>query len=217
MTDFSAARTAMVDCQVRPSDVTKFPIIEALLAVPREAYVPVAKKSVAYAGEHIALSADRVLLDARTFSKMLDSVNIRPTDLVLDLGCGMGYSTAVIARLAEAVVAVEENAELASIATETLSDMSVDNVLVANSKLSEGNAKHGPYDVVITEGAVEELPKAIADQIKDGGRIVAIVQEENLSQCRIGHKADGHIAWRYAFDASAPLLAGFEKQEEFAF
>lgn len=217
MTDFSAARTAMVDCQVRPSDVTKFPIIEALLAVPRESYVPAAKKSVAYAGEHIALSADRVLLDARTFAKMLDSVNIRPTDLVLDLGCGMGYSSAVIARLAEAVVAVEEDPDLADIATESLTDMSVDNVLVTHAKLSEGNAKHGPYDVVIAEGAIEELPRAIAEQIKDGGRIVAIMQQDNLSQCRIGHKSDGSISWRYAFDASAPLLAGFEAQEEFAF
>lgn len=207
----------MVDCQVRPSDVTKFPIIEALLAVPREAYVPAAKKSVAYAGEHIALSAGRVLLDARTFAKMLDSVNIRPTDLVLDLGCGMGYSSAVIARLAEAVVAVEEDADLAAVATETLSDMSVDNVLVAHAKLSEGNPKHGPYDVVIAEGAIEELPQAITDQIKDGGRIVAIIEQDNLSQCRIGYKADGNISWRYAFDASAPLLAGFETQEEFAF
>lgn len=217
MTDFSAARTAMVDCQVRPSDVTKFPIIEALLSVPREAYVPAAKKSVAYAGEHIPLSAERVLLDARTFAKMLDSVNIRPTDLVLDLGCGMGYSSAVIARLAEAVVAVEEDAALAATATETLSDMSVDNVLVTHAKLSDGNAKHGPYDVIVAEGAIEELPRGISDQLKDGGRIVAIVQQDNLSQCRIGHKSDGKISWRFAFDASAPILMGYEAQEEFAF
>lgn len=207
----------MVDCQVRPSDVTKFPIIEALLMVPREAYVPAAKKSIAYAGEHIPLSADRVLLDARTFAKMLDSVNIRPTDLVLDLGCGMGYSSAVIARLAEAVVAVEEDADLAAVATETLSDMSVDNVLVTSGRLSQGNAKHGPYDLIVTEGAIEELPQEIADQVKDGGRIVAILQQDGSSQCRIGHKSDGNISWRFAFDASAPLLAGFEAQEEFAF
>lgn len=207
----------MVDCQVRPSDVTKFPIIEAMLAVPREAYVPAARKSVAYAGEHIPLSAERVLLDARTFAKMLDSVNIRRTDLVLDLGCGMGYSAAVIARLAEAVVAVEEDADLAQAATETLSDMSVDNVLVTDGKLAAGNAKHGPYDVVITEGAIEVLPAAIASQIKDGGRIAAIVQDNATSQCRIGHKTGGSITWRYAFDASAPVLAGFETAEEFAF
>ena len=217
MSDYAAARTAMVDCQVRPSDVTKFPIIEAMLAVPREACVPTAKKPVAYAGEHIALSADRVLLDARTFAKMLDSVNIRPTDLVLDLGCGMGYSSAIIARLAEAVVAVEEDAELAATATENLSDMSADNVLVTKAPLAEGDAKHGPYDVVIAEGAVEVLPAAIASQIKNGGRIVAIFEEDSLSQCRIGYKHDGSIAWRYAFDASAPVLAGFEKEEEFAF
>jgi protein-L-isoaspartate(D-aspartate) O-methyltransferase len=217
MTDYSAARTAMVDCQVRPSDVTKFPIIEAMLTVPREAFVPSAKKPVAYAGEHIPLSPGRVLLDARTFAKMLDAVNIGPTELVLDLGCGLGYSSAVIARLAEAVVAVEEDDAMAAAALETLTDMSADNVLVTTAKLASGDAKHGPYDVVMTEGAIERLPEAIADQIKDGGRIAALVQDGSLWQCRIGHKSDGHITWSYAFDASAPVLPGFEKKQEFAF
>lgn len=217
MTDYSAARTAMVDCQVRPSDVTKFPIIEALLTVQREAFVPASKKSVAYAGEHIALSADRVLLDARTFAKMLDVVNIRPTDLVLDLGCGLGYSAAILSRLAEAVVAVEEDADMATAAADVLLDKSADNVLVTQAALATGDAKHGPYDVVITQGAIQELPQEIADQIKDGGRIVSIFVENNFGQCRVGLKAGGKIVWRYAFDATAPVLAGFDSQPEFTF
>jgi protein-L-isoaspartate(D-aspartate) O-methyltransferase len=217
MTDYSAARTAMVDCQVRPSDVTKYSIIETLLTVPREIYVPSEKKAVAYAGEHIALSSDRFLLDARTFAKMLDAVNIRATDLVLDLGCGLGYSAAVLSRLAEVVVAVEEDAELAAAAADTLSEKSADNVLVINAPLAAGDAKHGPYDVVITQGAIQELPAAILDQIKDGGRIVSIFVENNLGQCRVGLKAGGEIAWRYAFDANAPILSGFETSPEFTF
>jgi protein-L-isoaspartate(D-aspartate) O-methyltransferase len=217
MTDYSAARTAMVDCQVRPSDVTKFPIIEALLSVPREAYVPAGKKAVAYAGDHITLTAGRALLDARTFAKMLDAVNIRPTDMVLDLGSGLGYSSAILSRLAEVVVAVEEDPQMAASAAETLMDASADNVLVTNAPLATGDAKHGPYDVVITQGAIEELPDAIADQIKDGGRIVSIVTKDNHGQCRIGLKSGGTIAWRYAFDATAPILPGFEASPEFTF
>ncbi len=216
MTDYSAARTAMVDCQVRPSDVTKFPIIEALLSVPREAFVPVDKKSVAYAGAHMTLSENRVLLDARTFAKMLDAVNIRPTDMVLDLGCGLGYSAAILSRLAEVVVAVEEDAEMAA-AANTLLDKSADNVFVTHAPLVSGDAKHGPYDVVMTQGAIETLPDAIASQIKDGGRIVSIFSQNGLDQCRVGFKAGGKISWRYAFDANAPVLNGFETSPEFTF
>ena len=108
MTEFSARRTMMVDTQVRPSDVTKFPIIEAMLHVPREVYVPSEKREAAYVGENMTIGAGRVVLEARTLAKLLDALDIQPTETVLDLGCGLGYSTAVIARLADAVIAVEE-------------------------------------------------------------------------------------------------------------
>ena len=107
MTDFTNRRTLMVDTQVRPSDVTKFPIIEAMLHVRREVFVPDDKLEAAYAGENLPLGPGRVILEPRTFAKMLDGLAIEPTELVLDLGCGLGYSSAVLARLAEAVVAVE--------------------------------------------------------------------------------------------------------------
>ena len=217
MTDYTAARTAMVDCQVRPSDVTKYPIIEALLSVPREEYVPAGLKSVAYAGEHIALAADRVLLDARTFAKMLDVANVQPTDLILDIGCGLGYSSAILARLAEVVVGVESDKAMAESASERLSDQSEDNVLVVNNDLAAGAAKHGPYDVIFVQGAIEVVPDGLLDQLKEGGRIIAILEEDNCGHCRVGLKSDGNVAWRYAFDASAPILPGFERSAEFAF
>jgi len=215
MSDYKTARTAMVDCQVRPSDVTKYPIIDALLSIPREAYVPLAKRPVAYAGEHIALSADRALLDARTFAKMLDAVNIQPTEMVLDIGCGLGYSTAVLAKMAEAVVSVESDADMAKEANETLTAQSVDNGFVTAGDLSQGNAKNGPYDVVILQGAVPEVPAALTDQIKDGGRICAILQDGPLGTCKIGYKSNGKVSWRTAFNATAPLLNGFETKTAF--
>lgn len=214
MTNFSEKRVAMVDCQVRPSDVTKFPIIDAMLQVPREAYVPTAKRHVAYAGGDIDLGNGRVVLDPRVLAKMLDVLDIQPDEMVMDLGCGFGYSTAVIARLAEAVVAVED-AVFAGEAESTLAAQSVDNAFVVEADLTVGAAKHGLYDVVIVEGAVEQIPSSIIDQIKDGGRIGAIFMDGSLGQFRVGIKLHGSIAWRFAFDASAPVLPEFKRAVEF--
>ncbi|GLQ33874.1 protein-L-isoaspartate O-methyltransferase [Amylibacter marinus] len=215
MNDFTSARTAMVDCQVRPSDVTKYPIINALLNIAREKYVPTDKISIAYVGDHVALGNSRYLLDARTFAKMLDAVNVRGDELVLDIACGLGYSTAVIADLAEAVVGVEDNAELADAASETLSQQGVDNAIVVSAPLSTGAAKHGPYDVVVLQGAIEVFPESLVQQLKDGGRVAAIFVDGAMGQCRIGIKSGDTINWKRDFDATAPILGGFERTIEF--
>ncbi len=216
MTDFSTRRRVMVDSQVRPSDVTKFPIIEAMLSVPREVYVPEAQAEAAYVSECVDLGEGRVLLEPRTFSKMLDALNLQNGELVLDLGCGLGYSSAVIARMVDAVVAVEEDAAMAADAQANLSGNDVDNAAVIEGALAAGAAKHGPYDVIIIEGGVEEIPAAITDQLRDGGRIVAIFMEGSLGICRLGVKSGDEVAWRFAFNATAPVLPGFSRQVAFA-
>lgn len=215
MIDFSARRTTMVDTQVRPSDVTKFPVIAAMLEVPREIYVPQNKRQQAYVGANLSLGASRVMLEPRTFAKLLDALDIGSDDLVLDVGCGLGYSTAIIAKLAQAVVAIEDDAEMAADAQEMLSKNDVDNVVVIVAALAEGLAKHGPYDVIILQGAVEQVPDAIASQLKEGGRIGCIFMENALGIVRIGHKINDEIHWRFGFNASAPVLLGFEQPEEF--
>lgn len=217
MTDFHAERTAMVDCQVRPSDVTKFPIIEALLSVKRELFVPASAKDVAYVGEHLSLSATRTLLDARTFAKMLDAVNIQPTEMVLDVACGMGYSTAVLSHLAEAVVGLDDDSVLINAATQNLADQNAETAIAIHGSLAQGASKHGPYDVIIIEGGVQTIPDTLTKQLRDGGRIVAIFTDGKIGQCRIGFKSGTTISWRDDFDATAPILAGFEKQADFTF
>lgn len=216
MTDFAARRTAMVDGYIRPSDVTKFPIIDAMLSVPREAYVPDAMRELAYIGEHMELGGGRAVMDARVLAKTLDVLDIRAGELVLDIGCAYGYTAAVIARLAEAVVAVEEDGTMAADAEATLAAEGVDNAAVIEALLTEGAPKHGPYDVITIEGAVETVPGAILDQLKDGGRIAAIFMEGALGELRIGHKTKGRVSWRYAFNATAPLLPGFAAERSFA-
>ncbi|MDZ4093339.1 MAG: protein-L-isoaspartate O-methyltransferase [Paracoccaceae bacterium] len=217
MTEFSDRRTVMVDTQVRPSDVTKFPIIEAMLAIPREVYVPSDKREAAYVGENVRIAPGRVVLEPRSFAKLLDALDVQPGELVLDLGCGLGYSTAVIARLAEAVIAVEEDEAMAAEAQRTLSAENVDNAAVIVGPLQNGAAKHGLYDVIILEGGVEVMPEALLAQLKDGGRIGCIFMEAALGVARIGYKIDGLITWRPVFNASAPVLAGFEARRGFAF
>jgi protein-L-isoaspartate(D-aspartate) O-methyltransferase len=215
MSEFSTRRVMMVDTQVRPSDVTKFPIIEAMLTVPREVYLPASKREAAYVGENVEIAPGRVVLEARTLAKMLDALDVQPTEMVLDLGCGLGYSTAVIARLADAVVAVEEDDTLASEAQRTLSAEGVDNAAVIVGPLALGDAKHGPYDVITIQGAVEMVPDGLLAQLKEGGRIGAVFMEGALGVARVGYKIDGVVTWRFLFNAAAPVLPGFAAKRGF--
>lgn len=216
MADFARRRMMMVDTQVRPSDVTKYPIIEAMLAVPREAFVPEGREEAAYAGENLPLAPGRVMVEPRTLAKLLDAMDITPTDLVLILGTGMGYSAAVVARMAEAVVAVEEDAAMAADAERRLSAQGADNVAVVAGALAAGSARHGPYDAVLIEGGVETVPVALVQQLREDGRIGALFMENGVGTARIGIRRGGDVVWRSIFNAAAPVLPGFARPREFA-
>lgn len=215
MPDYAARRTMMVDTQVRPSDVTKFPIIDAMLSVKREAFVPRHLREAAYMGENLDLGGHRVMLEPRTLAKALDALDIRGDELVLDIGCALGYSTAVMARMAELVVGVEEDEALAQDAQSTLLDNGADNAVVHQGPLTDGAAEHGPYDVIMVQGAVEHLPDTLTDQLKEGGRMACLFMEGALGVVRIGYKIDGDISWRFSFNAGAPVMPGFEKHAAF--
>lgn len=217
MNDYQTARVAMVDCQIRPSDVTRFPIIEAMLHVPREAYLPVEKRSVAYMGEHVALAGGRVLLDPRVLGKMLDAVDIQPDEMVLDVGCLQGYSTAVVARIAGSVVGVEDSAEMAMLAEASFAGDGIANAVAVSGALAAGAPNHAPFDVILVQGGVEEFPAKLEAQLKLGGRAAAIFMAGSVGQCRIALKTASGIDWRRAFDATAPVLPGFSKARAFQF
>jgi len=215
MSEFSTRRVMMVDTQVRPSDVTKFPIIDAMLSIPREAYVPADRREAAYVGENLVLAQGRVMLEARTLAKLLDALDIQPGEMVLDLGCGLGYSAAVIARLAETVVAVEGDEALAVEAGRILSEAGVDNAIVVTGPLAAGAAKHAPYDVITLEGGVETVPAVLLAQLKDGGRIGAIFMDGAVGTVKVGYKSGDQVTWRAVFNATAPLLDGFARPKAF--
>ncbi len=207
----------MVDTQVRPSDVTKFPVLDAMLNVPREAYAPDTHRDVAYADGTINLGGGRHLLDPRAIAKLLEALEPTPSDLVLELGASTGYTTALLAHMAEAVVAVEEDEDLARDAEAALTEQGVDNAALIQGALIEGSAKHGPFDAIAIFGGVEEVPAAVLDQLKEGGHIAAIFMEGALGEARIGVKSRGRVTWRMAFNATAPILPGFARALNFAF
>lgn len=207
----------MVDTQVRPSDVTKFPIIAAMLAVPREAFVPVAARSVAYSDAPIPLGGGREMPEARVLAKMLDALDIGLEDQVLVIGGGLGYSTAVLSRMAESVVMVEDDARRVAEAESSLAQADVSNAVVLEGPLAEGAPQAAPFDAIVVEGGVEHVPEAIADQLAEGGRIVALVQQGRAGRARLGRRVEGRMAWRDAFDAVAPVLPGFAAARGFVF
>ncbi|WP_347823686.1 protein-L-isoaspartate O-methyltransferase [uncultured Planktomarina sp.] len=216
MTNFLTRRTTMVDTQIRPADVTKFPIIEAMLQVRREVFVPDHLNETAYADAILDLGHGRVILEPRTFAKMLDAVDIQGNELVLDIGCGLGYSSAVIGKFSEAVVSIEENEAMAAEAEANLAAEGCLNVAVVQGSLAQGAAQHAPFDVIVVQGAVERMPAALIEQLAEGGRIVAVFSQKGQGAVRVGYKTDGQMSWRFACNAFAPVLKGFMAERSFA-
>ena len=217
MTDFALRRRMMVDTQVRPSDVTKFPIIDAMLRIPREEFVPDAMVEAAYIGENLTLQCHRVLLEPRTLAKMIDALAVSSDDLVLDIGCGTGYSAAVLNRMAQAVVATEEDDTLHAAAEAALASTGAETVVLHHGPLAAGAPAHAPYDVIVLQGGIETFPEALVTQLRQGGRVAAVFMEGALGVVRLGIRNGDHVIWRDIFNAAAPVLPGFETAQAFTF
>ncbi|MBY8975833.1 protein-L-isoaspartate O-methyltransferase [Rhodobacteraceae bacterium NNCM2] len=216
MTDFDAARRAMVDCQVRPSDVTRYALIDAMLRIPREQFVPRSKREIAYAETEVEIAPGRALLAPRTFAKMVEAAGIRSTDLVLELCPATGYSTAILASMAEMVVSIEGDEGLSAQAQGLLEGLGVNNAVVTSGDPTAGDAAHGPYDLIFVNGSVEQIPSVLTDQLKAGGRLVAIVNDGATSACYVYTRSGSVVSRRFEFDGYGPMLAGFGKEEEFS-
>ena len=168
-----------------------------------------------YAGSARYYSVGRMTSPPEVVDRLVPALGLDGSGRLLDVGCGLGYSAAVIARLAETVVALEEDEALAADAQRLLSEEGVDNAVTVTGKLTDGSATCAPYDVITIEGGVEEIPAEIWAQLKDGGRIGAIFMDSAVGTARIGYKAGGQITWRSVFNAAAPVLPGFAKPRGF--
>lgn len=213
MPDFATRRTLMVDNQIRPSEVTSFPIIEAMLHVPRENFVPPDRIEAAYLGENLHLAPGRVILDPRTLGKLLEALDVRPGERVLDLGTGFGYAAALLARMGAEVTALEDDPDRAARAEALLEGAA----RVIRGPLTEGAPSQAPFDAILVEGAIEVLPQAIESQLAEDGRIAALFLEDGVGAARLGRKEAGRLHWRHVFNAGAPVLPGFERPHVFVF
>ncbi len=210
-----SARFNMVEAQIRSSNVTDQRILAAMNAVARERFVPRAAQALAYADVPVALAPGRFMLDPRSFAKLLQLAQVTASDRVLDVACGTGYSSAVLARLAGDVIALEQDADLVRAASELLADI-VGKVELVQGGLVEGVKGQAPYDVIFVNGAIEEVPQALLDQLGEGGRLVAVIKD-GQSRAWLYLKENGQVGRRPDFDAEVPLLAGFRKAMGFVF
>ncbi len=223
MNDFKTQRLNMVESQIRTNDVTDRRITKAMMDIPREDFAPASVRPLAYMDHDLVVRSElgplpeRALLSPMVFAQLVQLADIEPTDLVLDVGCATGYSTAVLARLAESVVGLEGDDALTERASTTLSEQGADNAAIVSGTLSEGRPDQGPYDVIILEGRVSDVDDAWRAQLNDGGRLVAIVGNQPMGKATRYVRHGEGWSRTVAFDASAPELPGFQQVRAFQF
>jgi protein-L-isoaspartate(D-aspartate) O-methyltransferase len=211
------ARQAMISGQLLPNQITDERVIAALTSVSRDLFVPKALKGVAYVDEDIEVAPGRFVMEPMVLAKLISAANIQKTDFVLEVGCATGYSSAVLSKLADAVVAVEEDEELSTKAYGHLQDCGADNVAVVCCANSEGVIKQGPFQVIFINGGVEEIPQTLIDQLADGGRMVFVRLKNGVGHGHMLTKNSATVDGRDLFDANVDILPGFNKKAQFVF
>lgn len=214
--DFALARDNMIENDVRTNDVTDTALIDAMRAVPRELFVPAARRYLAYTGMPVPLGGERTLSDARTFAKLAQALKVTAGARVLVIASATGYSAAVLALMGATAIGLESDAAMADTAEANWKALGLA-VLSRRGPLEEGAPKDGPFDVILIDGAVEELPAALAEQLKDGGRLGLVLQEGVLGRAQVLTCVDGIVTARTVFNATLPLLPGFSRPKTFVF
>jgi protein-L-isoaspartate(D-aspartate) O-methyltransferase len=221
MSGFSTARQKMVDGQVRTSDVTDFRIIDAMLAVPREAFVPANQRALAYLDRDLDIAeggaARRFLIKPVVIAKMLQAAGIKDTDKVLVTGCATGYTAALVARLAGHVVATESDPTQAAKAAEVLRELGLANVTFRAAAAADGDPSNAPYDAIVLDGATEIVPERLYGQLGEGGRLVGVFAMSKPPRAMLVTRSHGDFGTRALFDAVVPVLPGLEHRPAFVF
>jgi protein-L-isoaspartate(D-aspartate) O-methyltransferase len=220
MTDFAQARRMMVEGQIRTNDVTDLRVLAAFGEVPRERFVPLRWQPIAYLDRDVPVQETgvvRYLLKPMVLAKLIQAGEIGEGERVLDVGCATGYSSAILAKLTQTVVALEEDASLAETATRTLAAIGADNVKVVTNSLAAGWPHEALYHVILLNGSTEVPPQVLLDQLAHGGRLVAVVGRAPIGRGTVYRRSGAHVSAHPAFDAVAPLLPGFAKPPAFVF
>jgi len=208
--DFAAARLAMVDSQLRPQGVTDAAVLGAMGAIARERFLPDHTRPLAYVDRAVALGDGRFLAAPAVLGQLLTAMMAAPGQRALVVGAGTGYSAAVLGAMGLSVVAVESSPELAAKAREL-------GIEVSEAPLDKGDARHGPYDQILIDGAVEHIPDAIVEQLAEGGRLGAALVDRGITRLIVGRKSGGAFGYLSLGDAGSPVLPGFARPKAFTF
>jgi protein-L-isoaspartate(D-aspartate) O-methyltransferase len=216
--DFRKMRSAMIDSQLRPSGIVEPNLIAAIKYVPREMYVPAELSSLAYLDEALEVVPGRAMPAPLVGCLLMSALEVAPTERALIVGGTTGYSASILARLCAHVTLVEDDATLVRRASSAISKTGVSNVSVVEGPLAEGCAEGAPYDVLLIDGEVEDVPETLVAQVRDGGRIAAVLAERGAApSVAVGRVAGGHVGWTRLLEAGAPRLKGFERPRVFEF
>jgi protein-L-isoaspartate(D-aspartate) O-methyltransferase len=215
--DYEAARRNMVESQIRTNKVTHPALLDALSSVPRERFLPPDRAFAAYVDDDIPLAPGRYLMEPMVFARLAQLAELEPEDRALLVGAGGGYGAAVLARLVGSLTALESDPVLAARGKEQLALLAVKNATQVAGPLAKGWPGNAPYNLILIEGAVEEIPQALFDQLADGGRLVAVVKTEGVGRATLYIERNKVISHRPVFDAAVPLLAEFRRQPGFVF
>jgi len=219
MTDFATRRRMMVDSQVRPSDVTDLRLIGVMEALPRESFLPPAVQSLAYLDLDLApvSGSARRMLKPMVLARLIQAASVGRGDRVLDVGCLTGYSSAILAQLGGAVVALDDDPALTAAATRCLAAVGQPDIVVETGPLSAGAPQHGPYDVILVNGACADEPESLLAQLADGGRLACVQGAGPIGRATLYLRTGDLVGRRVLFDAVAPVLPGFAKEPGFVF
>jgi protein-L-isoaspartate(D-aspartate) O-methyltransferase len=212
------ARFNMIEQQIRPWDVLDQSVLSLLAIVKREDFVPAAHRSIAFTDLEIPLPGGQVMLAPRLEARLLQELELHRHEKALEIGTGSGFMAALMAHKAQQVVTYEKRPELVAMARENLRHAAVMNVEVRQGDGSNGDAGRGPWDVIVLSGSVPEVPKALLQQLKVGGRLVAIVGDEPMMRAlRVRRVSERDFTTEVLFDTVAPRLEGFAQPSSFTF
>lgn len=214
---FATARQNMIDSQIKPFSVTDTRVLDAFAAVHREEYVSAERQGLAYLGEDLLMEEGRYLIEPPAYARLLQAAELQPDHIVLDVGCLTGYTSAILAHLVSAVIAVD-TAEWVTKAKKTTVKADLQNIVYVPGSLINGSAQQGPYDVIFINGSVQTIPQALVNQLKDNGKIATFYRDDKgESHAVLYHKHKGDLRKQIIFDAFIPLLKDFQKAEGFSF
>ena len=218
MNALEQARFNMVEQQIRPWQVLDPAVLHTLQHIARELFVPAAYQALAYTDTEIPLGHGQAMVAPRIDARLMHDVALKPTDKVLEIGTGSGYLTALLADRSHHVVSLEINPELHARARANLQGAGISNVDLRMADGSAGASDAGPFDAIVLDGSVYEVPQALLDQLKVGGRLIAIVGEEPVMQATLYTRTSAS-AWDHKalWDTTAPRLLGFKQPSRFTF